>query len=208
MANRNNDGFDFDGCTDVFVSNCKITSIDDSICLKSTKNQCSRFVVSNCIISSETAAIKLGTSSRAGFKDISIANCVFHDCLLGAIKLLMVEVGVMENITISNITMKNVEGPLFIRLGNRGLKFERPCYMNYGEPRKNEGVALPGKLRNVMISNIQCDVIANGKDKAGIMITGIPGSKIENVALSNTLVVIFSLVNVDNSLFKVNLPHF
>jgi polygalacturonase len=62
--NTNNDGIDLDGCVDVLVEDCVIKSGDDAICLKSTTSQpCSNIVVRGCELSSDTAAVKLGTSS-------------------------------------------------------------------------------------------------------------------------------------------------
>ena len=184
-ANRNNDGFDLDSCTNVFISNTKIDSIDDSICLKSTTDKpCKNIVITNCIVSSETATIKFGTSSKAGFKDIAISNCVFHDCPMGTIKLILVDGGTLENVNISNITMNNVGSPLCIRLGKRGLKFDKPAENDFwGKGAAMECV--PGKVKNIMISNIQAVVTVTEKDKTPMMITGLEESKIENITLSN-----------------------
>jgi len=184
-ANRNNDGFDLDGCSNVFISNTKITSIDDSICLKSTTDiPCKNIVVNNCVISSQTATVKLGTSSKAGFKDISISNCVFYDCEMGTIKLIVVDGGILENVNISNIVMNNVGSPLFIRLGKRGLKFEEPAENDFVGKGK-EVDTLPGEIKNIMISNIQAVVTVNEKSKTPMMITGLKDAKVKNITLSN-----------------------
>jgi hypothetical protein len=79
-----------------------------------------------------------------------------------------VDGGILENITIDNITMMDVaDYPIFIRLG-----------------RRNRGPAgtKVGTLRNVFISN----VIATGIDaKSGVQIMGLPGYDIEGVRLQN-----------------------
>lgn len=184
-VNQNNDGFDLDDCSDVFISDTKIDSIDDSICLKSTTSQpCRNIAVTNCVISSETAAVKFGTSSKAGFTDITISNCVFHDCLMGTIKLLMVDGGILENINISNIMMNRVGSPLFIRLGQRGLNYDKPAEMDFwGKGKENEEA--PGRIRNIMISNIQANVTLPEKERTPMMLTGLPGYNIENITLNN-----------------------
>ena len=75
-ANRNNDGIDIDGCRDFVLSNSTIDSDDDGICLKSTgPAPCERVLVTNCVVSSHCNAIKTGTESTGGFKDIKITNC-------------------------------------------------------------------------------------------------------------------------------------
>ncbi|MDB4257793.1 glycosyl hydrolase family 28 protein [bacterium] len=190
--NRNNDGIDLDGCENVLIEQCDIESGDDAICLKSSLNPCRNIVVRGCKVSSHTAALKFGTSSRGGFIDIDVSDCNFHDCPMGAIKLQSVDGGKLENIKITRITMDEVGCPIFLRLGNRGTDF--------ANKRGQQGPI--GTLRNVLISDIKANVIlradksperdpedeVSDKDLAWagpIMITGIPGHRIENVILKN-----------------------
>lgn len=183
--NINNDGIDLDGCVNVLIENCVINSGDDAICPKSTTPQvCSNIVVRGCTISSHTAAYKLGTSSRAGFVDMKVFDCRFHDCPMGAIKLLMVDGGRLENVLIENIRMEKVGGPIFIRLGNRGRVYDKPTEQVYEGGQAPEGAAV-GVLRKVTIRNIEVSVTGNQRDRQGIMITGIPGHRIEDVVLEN-----------------------
>jgi polygalacturonase len=183
--NINNDGIDLDGCVNVLIENCVINSGDDAICPKSTTTQvCSNIVVRGCTISSHTAAYKLGTSSRGGFVDMKVSDCQFHDCPMGAIKLLMVDGGRLENVEISNITMDKVGGPIFIRLGNRGRTYDKPTEQVYGQGVAAEGAPV-GVLRNVRIRDIRATVTGNERDRQGIMITGIPGHRIEDIVLEN-----------------------
>ncbi|TWU54319.1 Exo-poly-alpha-D-galacturonosidase precursor [Rubripirellula tenax] len=197
--NFNNDGLDLDGCENVLIENCDLSTGDDAICLKSSKNPCRNIVVRGCRMDSNTAALKLGSSSRGGFIDVTVTNCYFHDCPMGAIKLQSVDGGRLENVDISRITMKDVGCPLFMRLGNRGSTF--------GE---EQGSATVGTLKNIRVSDVVAEVIIedrakaaeavyknlkvdttpgvtdNEKSKAGpIMITGIPGHFVENVVLEN-----------------------
>lgn len=184
-VNSNNDGFDFDSCKNVFISDTRINSTDDSICLKSTKSfQGENFVITNCILSSDTAAIKLGTSSFSGFKNIVMSNCVIKNCPMGTIKLIMVDGGILENVNISNIVMDNVGSPLFIRTGKRNMKFDTPAEMDYdtlGTPGEGD----VGIIRNIMISDIQANVTVDKRDRTPIMIAGLKDSPIENITLRN-----------------------
>src|SRR5699024_3595304 len=114
--------------------------------------------------------IKLGTESNGGFKNITISNCVFDHCR--GLALEAVDGGDLEDISISNITMRNiVNDALFIRLGSR--------------MRGPEGVQ-PGHLRRVNISNL---VIYNAGGDAGSVISGIPGHDVEDVNISNVRIV-------------------
>lgn len=198
--NYNNDGLDLDGSEDVLIENCDIESGDDAICLKSTKNPCRNVEVRRCRVSSNTAALKFGTSSRGGFLDVKVTNCYFHDCPMGAIKLQLVDGGRLDKVEISRITMREVGCPIFIRLGNRGSTFA-------GKDSEKPPV---GTLRNIHISDVDAEVTIEDrekvtratyknvkvedapgvtdkeKSKAGpIMITGIPGHCVENVTLQN-----------------------
>lgn len=181
----NNDGFDFDSCRNIFISDSKICSSDDSICLKSTKRTMGEnLVVTNCVLSSHTAVFKVGTSSLSGFRNVTIHNCVVQDCPMGTFKIMCVDGGLVENINISNIVMNRVGSPLFIRVGKRNMKFDTPAEMDYVTAGQvNEDA--PGHIRNVMLSNIQANVTVTDKRRTPIMIAGIKDSRIENVRINN-----------------------
>lgn len=178
----NNDMIDIDCCRNVLISDCYGNSDDDALTLKSTGPRATENVtITNCVLGSRCNAIKMGTESTGGFKNITITNCTidshhkgkgFYGYNLGStgISLEMVDGGTLENITVSNITIKGVRSPLFLRLGNRA----RP---------HTKGIEKPGVgiFRNVVISNI----IATELDTFGCSILGIPGHAIENVTLSN-----------------------
>lgn len=183
--NVNNDGIDLDGCQDVRIENCRISSGDDAICPKSTTlRPCSNIVVRACELSSHTAGFKLGTSSRGGFVDIQVTDTLFRDCPMGAVKLLLVDGGRMENVLLSDLRMERVGGPIFARLGNRGRAYDRPTEQVYAKDQQPEGVPV-GVMRNIRIRNIVATVTGGQRDRQGLMLTGIPGHRIENVELEN-----------------------
>lgn len=178
----NNDMIDIDGCRHVVISNCFGDTDDDGITLKSTGALPTENVtISNCIVSSFCNAIKMGTESSGGFKNIAITNCVVRPSNapeviygrregLAGIALEIVDGGILDGVTISNIVISGTTAPVFLRLGNRARRYQPDI------------TAPPaGKFRNVIISNI----VATGAGKTGCSITGIPGDRIENVTLSN-----------------------
>jgi hypothetical protein len=193
----NNDGIDIESCKTVFISNSSIYSDDDAICFKSSIEglPVENVVVTNCIIRSNCAAIKFGTPSVAGFKNISVSNCAIYDCAQDAIKFMAVDGGIVEDINISNITMHNVEGPIFMRLGNRARKDKIKGFEAFHE--MGQEVPPVGIMRNIRISGItatmktviiQDSMLAVAWDKMavlGIMITGIPGHYIEDVTFND-----------------------
>jgi len=177
----NNDGIDVCDCHNVTISNCKFDCGDDAICVKSDSYfGVENMTVSNCIIRSESNGIKFGTSSVGGFRNVTINNCVIYDTRLSGIALEVVDGATMQNISIGNITMKEVNGGIFIKLGHRGG-------------------GKPGVLRDVIIHDIiatgigiwKPDTTASyfklpkGSPLIGMSVLGLPGYEVENILLSN-----------------------
>ena len=212
--NYNNDGLDLDGCHDVLIENCDLEAGDDAICLKSSLHPCRNIIIRNCTASSNTAAVKFGSSSFGGFIDVKITNCFFYDSPMGAIKLQLVDGGRLENVEISRIVMEDVGNPIFIRLGNRGNNFVRNMDRRENRDEGAEQVVPVGTIKNIRISNLVAEVTIETpeeeaqavykredlarqnptpeqldekqKSRSGpIMITGIPGHYVENVTLEN-----------------------
>ena len=199
-GNRNNDMIDLDGCHTVVMSDCISDTDDDGITIKSTTPRLSEHIaIANCTVSSHCNAIKMGTESVGGFRNISISNCVVkpsedpglvygvRDGISG-IALEIVDGGVMENVTISNISIDRVSTPIFVRLGNRGRKYTPDA------PQPGAGV-----LRNVLISG----VIARGTN-ATSSITGIPDHPVENVTLRDIRLISTGGAGVD--VFRAPVP--
>jgi len=184
-CNYNNDGIDIDS-KDVLVTNCIFDCEDDAICLKSNSDKfCENVTVTNCVAASNCNAIKLGTASLTGFRNISISNIAVRHAtednirhwstklegitapitVISGIALEMVDGGIAENITISNISMRDVQTPIFIRLARRE------------ESKFPEG----SRLRGITISG----VTAFSESWMSSSITGVPGLYVEDVYLSD-----------------------
>ncbi|HTK27658.1 MAG TPA: glycosyl hydrolase family 28-related protein [Pyrinomonadaceae bacterium] len=191
----NRDGIDIDACRHVRISNTSVNSpFDDGICLKSSHalgfpRATENVTITNCAVSgydegtlldatykreynkyshnSPTGRIKFGTESNGGFKNITISNCTF-DYSRG-LALETVDGGLLEDVAISNITMRDVvNSPIFLRLGSRD--------------RGPKETLTTGKLRRVIISNI---VAYNADPKYASIISGVPGDDIEDVRFNN-----------------------
>jgi polygalacturonase len=187
-SNRNNDGIDIDGCRRFVLSNSIIDSDDDAIVLKSTGPAgCEDVLVNNCVVSSFTNALKCGTESTGGFKNIVFSNCTIKpstskmksvfkapDHGVTAISLEVVDGGVMDGVNVNNIVIEGTECPIYVRLANRARKH-----------RENVPEPLYGQMRNISLSNITAYHTGNYASS----ITGIPGSNIENISLSNIRIV-------------------
>lgn len=165
---ENRDGIDIDSCDGVVIRDCDIYSGDDAIVLKSTvaERPCRNVTVTGCRLSGRPASLKLGTESQGGFEDIVFKECFLYDSRDG-IAIEEVDGGICQRVSVSNIVMRNVETPIFIRLGNRANPVP-------GTPKP--GV---GQMRDINIT----DVRAEGAGRIGCSVSGIPGHPVERVTL-------------------------
>ena len=181
--NYNNDALDIDGCHDVVVRGLMADSDDDAITLKSTSPRlCENVRIADCVVSSHCNAVKLGTETNGGFRNINISGIVikpsedqrekFFGQWIGssAISLEIVDGGVLQNVNVSDITVEGTEAPIFIRLGNRGRG-----YMD------GQVISNIGEIDGVHLDNIQ---IRNA-GSMGCSITGLPGHPVRNIRLTN-----------------------
>ena len=189
-SNSNNDGIDIDGCRRVILTNSTFDSSDDAIVLKSTgPAPCENIVINNCIASSFCNGIKMGTESTGGFRNINISNCIIKPSIhpekpdpnknpnaigITGLSLEIVDGGVMEGISVNNLTIEGTQCPVYVRLAGRNRKHR----VDAQEPSV-------GRMSNISINNI----IAYGSGNWACSVTGIPGHKIENVRLSNFSIV-------------------
>jgi polygalacturonase len=189
VIDTNRDGINVDCCKNVRISNTTVNSPnDDAIVLKSSyalnvARATENVTIDNCMVSGydlgtlvngtfktaatygRTGRIKFGTESNGGFKNIAISNVIFEFCR--GLALETVDGGLLEDVTISNVTMRNVQMPFFMRLGAR--------------MRGPAGVPV-GTFRRVSISN----VIAHSADpRYPSAIVGIPGHNIEDIRISD-----------------------
>jgi polygalacturonase len=174
-----NDGIGIDGCQDVIIKDCDVTSGDDALVFKTTSSKmaCKNIVVSGLRLKSSQAGIKMGTESMANFENIKISNCHIYETRNGGIKLLTVDGANLRNVEITDITMEDVRTPMLFRLGSRLSVF-----------RKTSETKQPtGTFENVVIRNVKANASANAQlmPPTGILITGVPGHYITGLTLEN-----------------------
>lgn len=194
-VDTNRDGFDIDCCRNVRILACSVnTPWDDAIVLKAsyalgTFRDTENVTISDCYVSGydrgsmldaswqldepqapdhgyRTGRIKIGTESSGGFKNIAITNCIFEHCR--GLALESVDGGSLEDIVISNITLRNiVNAGIFLRLGAR--------------MRSPEGTPV-GSMKRIRISHVNA---YNVDSRYASIISGVPGAIIEDVSLSD-----------------------
>lgn len=115
LARINTDGIDIDGCRNVTISDCHITSGDDSIVIKSTEGDvCENIAITNCVLHTGHGALKLGTEAMGAIRNITVTNCIIpsfpgkREESVG-IALYMKDGSAYENVTFSNIIIEGHE---------------------------------------------------------------------------------------------------
>jgi polygalacturonase len=107
---RNGDGIDLDHSSHVRISNCHITSGDDCICLKNRREYeqygpCHDIVVTNCVMTSRSCAIKIGSENMD-----SIYNVLFDNCIITAsnrgLGIQNRDEGTVSDVVFSNIMLQ------------------------------------------------------------------------------------------------------
>lgn len=180
-ANYNNDGMDIDGCRDVVIRHCRVTSGDDALCFKgASQRPLDRVLVEDCDFYSACNAVKVGTDTQGDFRNVLIRRCrigglsedpsgLKHPCADSGISLEMVDGGTLENFWLEDLHITRAWSPFFFRLEDRG--------------RVKPGDPVPGigNLRRVLISCVRG--AANGP--RGSFLLGIPEKPIEDIAFDD-----------------------
>lgn len=173
----NTDGIDIDGCRGVTISNCFVDGGDDAIAIKSdagllgADKPCEDIVVTNCVLCSVPACgIRIGYEGDAVIRNGTFSNLTIVDTDIGLDIISILpgrpDVTVLkgtrcENLSFSNITMRNVNRALFFWMGNETA----------GETQVH--------LRHVSVSNVLAEC------RIGSYIGGYGGKRVENVSLAN-----------------------
>ena len=151
----NNDGIDLTDCRDAVVRNCRVNAADDGICLKSSNRNlgCENILIEDCSVRSSASAIKLGTASHGGFRNITVRDIRIHDTYRSAVAIESVDGGNVENINISDIRAINTGNAFFIRLGHRNAD------------------SVQGHMRGITIRDMRVEV-PRGKPDRGYFMEG------------------------------------
>lgn len=106
---RNGDGIDVDHSRKVRITGCFIESGDDCICLKNRREYeeygpCEDIVVTNCVMTSRSCAVKIGSENMDRISRVLFDNCIITDSNRG-IGIQNRDEGTVSDVTFSNITL-------------------------------------------------------------------------------------------------------
>jgi polygalacturonase len=150
-VNHNNDGFHFISSQYVHISNCDVECQDDACALFGS---CKFVTVTDCSFSTRWSVFRFGGGEA---ENITVSNCLIYQTFGCPIKMRCGPGSRFENISFSNLVMKNVTGPISIGLGPRRSQAARPQNAAPAEPL--EAAGQPGVVRNISFSGIQATVV-------------------------------------------------
>lgn len=189
-VNNNGDGLDFDGCTNVSVTNSNFDNSDDSICLQASRpdKPCRNVTVSNCHFSTKWGGIRIGLLSRGNIESVTVTNCTFKNIQDSGLKIQQNEGGEMKNMVFSNLAMENVPRPIFMTFCQQRVSVDTP---------EGEYESL-SRMHNFMFSNIVVDNSKGDKNSA-FFITGFPNHNIEDVSIKDVQFIVSGGGTVEDS---------
>lgn len=189
---QNGDGLDIESCYNVLVENSSFDVGDDAICVKSGKNEYGRQVgkptenlwVRNCTVYHGHGGFVVGSEMSGGARKLYVSDCTFIGTDIGLrFKTTRGRGGVVEDVYISNIHMKDIPGEAILFDMYYEAVDPVPAAGETRQPPKVEHRPVSEEtpqFRNFHISNIQCD----GASKA-VFIRGLPEMPIRDIVIEN-----------------------
>lgn len=158
-VNHNADGFHFISAQHVHLSDSTIECQDDACALFGS---CQFITVANCSFSTRWSVFRFGGGEA---ENIAVSNCLIYDTYGCPIKIHCTPRSRFENMSFSNLVMKNVTGPISIGLGggHRRSAPQSAATTNQtntppGETEESEEPRPAGICRNISFSGIHAIV--------------------------------------------------
>ena len=132
----NTDGINPDACQDVRIDGCTIDVGDDCIAIKSgtedtpDRRPCERIIIRGCHFLHGHGGVVLGSEMSGGIRDVVVSDCIFYNTDRGVrLKTRRGRGGVVENIRLSNLTMRRVLCPFVFNMYYSGFNHTEPQYV-------------------------------------------------------------------------------
>ena len=189
---QNGDGIDIESCKNFLIENSTFDVGDDGICIKSGRDAEGRKrnmptengIIKNCIVYHAHGGFVIGSEMSGGAKNLWVSNCSFIGTDIGLrFKTTRGRGGVVENIHVNNISMKDIAGEAILFDMYYAAKDPVPLAGEKRELPKVEFKPVDETtpvFKDFYVKNVVC----NGAEKA-IFIRGIPEMHIKNINLEN-----------------------
>ncbi len=191
----NTDAIDIESCKNVLLEDCVFDTGDDGITIKSGRDEDGRkrgvptqnVIVKNCTIYHAHGGFVVGSEMSGGVKNIYVSECTFIGSDIGLrFKTTRGRGGVVENIYVKNINMKDIPGEAILFDMYYAAQDPIAIAGEKREPPKVETLpvteATP-QFKNFFFDNIKCD----GASKA-VFVRGIPEMPVKNIQLTHLFI--------------------
>ncbi|MCL3780697.1 glycoside hydrolase family 28 protein [Prolixibacteraceae bacterium JC049] len=194
------DGIDIDSSEKVLVQNCNVACMDDNFCLKAGRDAdglrvnkpCQYIVIRNNKTAEGSGLVVFGSETSGGIKYVYVSNMEANGTDTGIrFKSARTRGGVIENVYIENITMKNI--PTVFEMSMNW----NPKYSYCKLPEKYNGYPIPKrwkmllqkvtpaekgfcKLQNIYFKNITAE-----KCKRAFKVQGYKEYPVEGLSFDN-----------------------
>ena len=177
----NGDALDIDACKNVILVGSSFDCGDDAICIKSGKDKpgrdrgvpCENLLIDDCVVYHGHGGFTVGSEMSGGVKNIRMTNCRFIGTDVGLrFKSARGRGGIVENIWIDNLFMKDIVGDAVsfsLYYMDKSGSAIAPQPVNEGTPQ----------FRDIYINNIMC----NGAGRA-MSFMGLPEMPVKNVQVN------------------------
>jgi polygalacturonase len=212
----NTDGINPSSCRNVIISDCHINVGDDCITLKSGRDlqgreyatPCENITITNCVMLAGHGGVVIGSEMSGDVRKVTISNCVFDGTDRGIrLKSTRGRGGIVEEIRVSNIVMKNIPKEAVIlnlfysNVPAEALSERTPVFRNIHisgltGSEVNAACAVLG-IEEAMISDISFTDM-NIEAKTGLIIDKAKDVTLENVRISTKEGAAFKITNSEN----------
>ena len=172
----NADGIDICCTSNVTVSDSVIVTGDDAIVLKTPErrgqvkvNPVENIVVTNCILTSSSTPLMIGTETFADIRHVIFSNCTIRNSNKGF------GINVQDGASVSDIIFRN----LTIETGRRHWNWWGSAELCKLKLSKRSETSKLGKIKDVVIDTVISHVRGTSK------ITGHPEQPLENIRMNN-----------------------
>jgi len=171
----NADGIDICSSKNVTISDSVIVTADDAIVLKAISrrnrpaNPVENVTVSNCVLSSSSTALVIGTETEADIRHVLFTNCAIRDSNKGF------GINVQDGATVSNVVFSN----LTVETNRRHWNWWGSAELFKFVLKKRRDDSRLGKIRDIVVDNVV------GYVRGTSTMTGHADQPLENIRLSN-----------------------
>ena len=172
----NNDGVDPDSCVDVLIERCTFDTGDDSVAVKSGRDQdgwrvgqpTENVVIRDCDMNSQHAGLCIGSEMSAGVRNVFLENC-----RLGKVETAIYfksnldRGGLVEHIRVRGMTVREAVRTIHFTTDYHGYR----------------GGKFPTAFRDIEIERVTCE-----RAGTGIRAVGVPDSPLRDITIRDVTI--------------------